>query len=135
MNRTKDILEKLLIDIETDLPALLTLSGLTDFSIYKIGGSKNPKELGFFIYQDSAKYGLDSNMISIIFQMQLYQLSELEAAKYQDVLTDYLTDYKPYDLGCDTLESINADSWPIEQTGTTFIYVICNWMQNLDSCD
>jgi len=129
-----EILEKLKLDISTDLPALLIAAGLTDFAVYDVGKSRNSEELGFFIYQDNQNFSNNENSISVMFQIQLYQIDELIAAKYSDVITGYMSSYDTFNLGCDLLTNMNAEYWPIEQSSTTFIIVTLNWIENLDSC-
>ncbi len=135
MKTIKEILEKLKLDLETDIPDILYSNDLDNFSVYHIGGSKNPKELGLFIYQDRTTLDAVNNTLSLIIQLQLYQKTEIESAEYQDILTGYMRDYDPDNLGMTMLNSIETDCWPIEQTGTTFIYLILNYIENLDSCD
>lgn len=135
MKNLNPILLQLQFDISTDLPALLTAAGLAQFVRYEVDSSRNPEEISFFIYQDSSGYMLDENEVSIIFQLQLYQIEVLEAAKYQDVIINYLRAYNPVNLGCILLRNLQADTWPIENTTGNFVFVVANWMEELDGCD
>lgn len=130
-----DILTTLKNYCESEIPALLTAAGLDAFDIYAVGGSRNAKQKGFFIYQDLQTYTYDEDRITIIFQLQLYGIDELIAAKYTDVIAEYLFGFEPENIECDLLENLTVDTWPIEQTSTTFVYITILWKSQLDSCD
>ena len=121
--------------ISANIPALLAGESLTDFSVYKIGGSRNAKETGLFVYQDELGIAYDRESISIILQLQLYNVDGITAAKYTDIVSEYIRDYAPDNIGLDMLDQITIDSWPIDQTATTFVYMNCTWSSELDSCD
>lgn len=134
MKTLNSILTQLKTDIAADLPALLGIAGVSDFARYEVGNSKDPQEIGFFIYQNITNLMLDQNAVSIIFQMQLYQVEYLEAAIYQDVLTTYLKAYSPANIGCDLLRKMEADIWPIEHVAGSYCFVVANWTDELDDC-
>jgi hypothetical protein len=134
MKSLYEILTILETDISTDLPALLTTEGLDDFDIYKVGGSKNPNEMGFFIYQDNESFDFENDGLSIILQLQLYKKDELTSAKYWDVIKKYMIDYAPSKIGYDILKNITLEYWPTEQRSTSFIYVVLKYDIEIDSC-
>jgi len=135
MKDLKAVLLQLKADISADLPALLTAAGLAQFVRYEVDGSRNPEEISFFIYQQSSRYTLEGSIVSVIFQMQLYQVEYLEAAGYQDVLINYLSTYNPANLGCILLWELQADTWPIENNTGNFVFIDATWTEERDGCD
>lgn len=122
-------------DLQANIPALLYDNDLADFSVYKIGGSRNAKETGLFVYQDEIGISYDRESISIILQLQLFNVDGIAAAQYTDVVSEYIRDYNTQNIGMDLLDEIKIDSWPIDQNATTFVYINCAWSASLDSCD
>ena len=55
MNKLHDIITTLALDLQTDLPALLTAEGLAQFEEIQIGGSRDSKKLSLFIYDNSVQ--------------------------------------------------------------------------------
>ena len=51
MNKLHDIITTLALDLQTDLPALLTAEGVTTFEEIQIGGSRDSKKLSLW-YRD-----------------------------------------------------------------------------------
>jgi len=135
MKSLYDILTQLQLDTSTDLPALLATAGLDDFEIYHIGQSKDAQQLGFFIYQNDIKIGYDTNSISIIFQLQLYQVDDLTASKYSDVIIDYFKKYDPNNLKMDYRNSLEYDYYPMETNSANFAFIVAEWQEEIDSCE
>lgn len=129
------ILTKLETDLLADIPALVSAKGLQAFDDITIGSSKNPQKVSLHIYTDNGSKNKEVNTYTAIIQLQLYKITELAAAKYTDVVVDYMEDYAPSRLGMTNLEELNFDSWPIEGNQTTFVYIECTWIDYRDSCD
>jgi hypothetical protein len=130
-----EILNQLKSDLEADIPALLAAESLDDFAEYKIGGSKNPDETGLFIYLENGRLSVNLDRLTIIVQLQLHKVEEIDSAKYASAVSNYLLDYDSGRIGFTSLDEIEVDSWPIEKNQTTFVYIVYTWFDEKDSCD
>ena len=134
MNKLHDIITTLALDLQTDLPALLTAEGVTTFEEIQIGGSRDSKKLSLFIYDNSVQKSATENRISLYFQAQLYRTSYEDSLKYQEVITDYMIAYDPENLGMTILENIEIESMDIMQNLSVYIYFAITFSEPLDSC-
>jgi hypothetical protein len=130
-----EILNQLKSDLEADIPALLAAESLDDFAEYKIGGSKNPDETGLFVYLENGRLSVDLDRLTVIVQLQLHKVEEIDSAKYASAVSNYLLDYDSGRIGFASLDEIEVDSWPIEKNQTAFVYIVCTWFDEKDSCD
>lgn len=130
-----EILNQLKSDLEANIPALLTAESLDDFAEYKVGESKNPEEIGLFVYMESGRLAVDRDRFTAIVQLQLYKTEEIDSAKYASVVANYLADYDSYRIGFTVLDEIEVDNWPIDKNQTTFVYITCTWYEEKDDCD
>ena len=135
MNKLHDIITTLALDLQTDLPALLTAEGLAQFEEIQIGGSRDSKKLSLFIYDNSVQKSATENRLSLYFQAQLYKTSYEDSLKYQEVITDYIIVYDPENLGMTILENIEIESMDIMQNLSVYIYFAITFSEPLDSCD
>ena len=135
MKSISTILSTLLTDISTALPALLTAAGLDNFDKYAIGQSRNPKEKGLFLYKDTYRTDETSENLIIIFQAQLLGINEEDAADYEDVFLAYFKSYSPQRIGATSLDSIESDTWPIQQSQGAFIFMYLTFSEEKDGCD
>ena len=135
MNKLHDIITTLALDLQTDLPALLTAEGLTQFEEIQIGGSRDSKKLSLFIYDNSVQKSATENRLSLYFQAQLYRTSYEDSLKYQEVITDYMIAYDPENLGMTILENIEVENVDIMQNLSVYIYFAITFSEPLDSCD
>ena len=135
MKKIPGILTQFKTVLSANIPALLTAEGLADFDTYTIGQSRNEKEKALCVYKSDSNGDDESNRLTMFFQLQLYGVDYETAEKYGQVVYDYLKDYEPNEIGMNILDNINTDSWPIEQTATTFIYIEISYIEYLDSCD
>ena len=135
MNKLHDIITTLALDLQTDLPALLTAEGLAQFEEIQIGGSRDSKKLSLFIYDNSVQKSVTENRLSLYFQAQLYKTSYEDSLKYQEVITDYMISYDPENLGMTILENIEIESMDIMQNLSVYIYFAITFSEPLDSCD
>lgn len=129
------ILSTLLADISAALPSLITAAGLENFDTYAIGQSRNPKEKGLFIYKSDYRTSVDNESLTMIIQAQLSGIDEETSADYEDVLLDYFRTYNPQRIGATGLDSIDSDTWPIERSQGTFIFMYLSFSQDKDGCD
>ena len=134
MNKLHDIITTLALDLQTDLPALLTAEGVTTFEEIQIGGSRDSKKLSLFIYDNSVQKSATENRISLYFQAQLYRTSYEDSLKYQEVITDYMIAYDPENLGMTILENIEVESMDIMQNLSVYLYFAITFSEPLDSC-
>ena len=135
MNKLHDIITTLALDLQTDLPALLTAEGVTTFEEIQIGGSRDSKKLSLFIYDNSVQKSATENRISLYFQAQLYRTSYEDSLKYQEVITDYMIAYDPENIGMTILENIEVESMDIMQNLSVYLYFAITFSEPLDSCD
>ena len=135
MNKLHDIITTLALDLQTDLPALLTAEGLAQFEEIQIGGSRDSKKLSLFIYDNSEQKSATENRLSLYFQAQLYRTSYKDSLKYQEVITDYMIAYNPENLGMTILENIEVENVDIMQNLSVYIYFAITFSEPLDSCD
>lgn len=135
MNKLYDIMTTLALDLQTDLPALLTAEGVTPFEEIQIGGSRDSKKLSLFIYDNSVQKSATENRLSLYFQAQLYKTSYEDSLKYQEVITDYMIAYDPENLGMTILENIEVESMDIMQNLSVYLYFAITFSEPLDSCD
>ena len=135
MNKLHDIITTLALDLQTDLPALLTAEGVTAFEEIQIGGSRDSKKLSLFIYDNSVQKSATENRLSLYFQAQLYRTSYEDSLKYQEVITDYMIAYDPENLGMTILENIEVENVDIMQNLSVYIYFAITFSEPLDSCD
>ena len=135
MNKLHDIITTLALDLQTDLPALLTAEGVTAFEEIQIGGSRDSKKLSLFIYDNSVQKSVTENRLSLYFQAQLYKTSYEDSLKYQEVITDYMIAYDPENLGMTILENIEIESMDIMQNLSVYLYFAITFSEPLDSCD
>ena len=135
MNKLHDIITTLALDLQTDLPALLTAEGLAQFEEIQIGGSRDSKKLSLFIYDNSVQKSATENRLSLYFQAQLYRTSYEDSLKYQEVITDYMIAYDPENLGMTILENIEIESMDIIQNLSVYLYFAITFSEPLDSCD
>ena len=134
MNKLHDIMTTLALDLQTDLPALLTAEGVATFEEIQIGGSRDSKKLSLFIYDNSVQKSVTENRLSLYFQAQLYKTSYEDSLKYQEVITDYIIAYDPENLGMTTLENIEVESMDIMQNLSVYLYFAITFSEPLDSC-
>ena len=134
MNKLHDIITTLALDLQTDLPALLTAEGVTTFEEIQIGGSRDSKKLSLFIYDNSVQKSATENRISLYFQAQLYRTSYEDSLKYQEVITDYMIAYDPENIGMTILENIEVESMDIMQNLSVYLYFAITFSEPLDSC-
>lgn len=135
MNKLHDIMTTLALDLQTDLPALLTAEGVTAFEEIQIGGSRDSKKLSLFIYDNSVQKSVTENRLSLYFQAQLYRTSYEDSLKYQEVITDYIIAYEPENIGMTILENIEVESMDIMQNLSVYLYFAITFSEPLDSCD
>ena len=135
MNKLHDIITTLALDLQTDLPALVTAEGVTTFEEIQIGGSRDSKKLSLFIYDNSVQKSATENRISLYFQAQLYRTSYEDSLKYQEVITDYMIAYDPENIGMTILENIEVESMDIMQNLSVYLYFAITFSEPLDSCD
>jgi len=135
MNKLHDIITTLALDLQTDLPALLTAEGVTAFEEIQIGGSRDSKKLSLFIYDNSVQKSATENRLSLYFQAQLYKTSYEDSLKYQEVITDYMIAYDPENIGMTILENIEVESMDIMQNLSVYLYFAITFSEPLDSCD
>ena len=135
MNKLHDIMTTLALDLQTDLPALLTAEGVATFEEIQIGGSRDSKKLSLFIYDNSVQKSVTENRLSLYFQAQLYRISYEDSLKYQEVITDYIIAYDPENLGMTILENIEIESMDIAQNLSVYLYFAITFSEPLDSCD
>ena len=135
MQPIHDILTILETDFKKDIPALLTAAGVDDFDVYTAGQSRNPNEMGLFIYPNESSYDFERNHVSVFIQLQLQKKDVLESVRYSDVVSRYLTSYNPLKIGATMIDSISVDTWPPDNNRTTFIYIDVSFSEPLDSCD
>ena len=133
MNKLHDIITTLALDLQTDLPALLTAEGVTPFEEIQIGGSRDSKKLSLFIYDNSVQKSATENRLSLYFQAQLYRTSYEDSLKYQEVITDYIIAYEPENLGMTILENIEIESMDIMQNLSVYLYFAITFSEPLDS--
>ena len=69
------------------------------------------------------------------FQAQLYRTSYEDSLKYQEVITDYLINYDPSNIGMVVLENIEVESMDIAQDLSVYVYFAVTYFEPLDSCD
>ena len=134
MNKLHDIMTTLALDLQTDLPALLTAEGVATFEEIQIGGSRDSKKLSLFIYDNSVQKSATENRLSLYFQAQLYKTSYEDSLKYQEVITDYMISYDPENLGMTILENIEIESMDIMQNLSVYLYFAITFSEPLDSC-
>ena len=135
MKKLSEIMSIISLDLQTDLPALLTAEGVTAFEEIQIGGSRDSKKLSLFIYDNSVQKSATENRLSLYFQAQLYRTSYEDSLKYQEVITDYMIAYDPENLGMTILENIEIESMDIMQNLSVYIYFAITFSEPLDSCD
>ena len=135
MNKLHDIITTLALDLQTDLPALLTAEGVTAFEEIQIGGSRDSKKLSLFIYDNSVQKSATENRLSLYFQAQLYKTSYEDSLKYQEVITDYMIAYDPENIGMIILENIEVESMDIMQNLSVYLYFAITFSEPLDSCE
>ena len=135
MNKLHDIMTTLALDLQTDLPALLTAEGVATFEEIQIGGSRDSKKLSLFIYDNSVQKSATENRLSLYFQAQLYRTSYEDSLKYQEVITDYMIAYDPENLGMTILENIEVESMDIIQNLSVYLYFAITFSEPLYSCD
>ena len=135
MKKLSDILEQLETDLSTEMPDLLYAEDLSDFDTYCIGPSRNTEEKALFIYKDDLSKDAYENRLSLIFSAQLFGVQILEATEYEEILVDYLINYEASEIGMDYIDSLNSDTWPMDENRSTFISIQVVFVQKLDSCD
>jgi len=129
------ILQQMQTDTEADIPALLTAAGLVDFHEYVIGPSREHNRSALCLYNDEMVHDIESNRLTLIVQLQLPGIEIETAAKYSAVVFEYFRTYKPARLGMNMLDSIAVDTWPMDNTRVTFVYLTLAYTEQLDSCD
>lgn len=135
MKSMKYVLNQLKDFCETNLPALLTAQGLTNFRYYKIGECREPEEVGLYFYRDNKSLSVDRQVIDVIVQLQLPSINEETAATYDDVVSDYIFNLDAKKLGLDRIEGVTVDSYSQATDGICFSYVMASWVHENDSCD
>ena len=135
MKKLSEIMSIISLDLQTDLPALLTAEGVATFEEIQIGGSRDSKKLSLFIYDNSVQKSATENRLSLYFQAQLYKTSYEDSLKYQEVITDYMIAYDPENLGMTILENIEIESMDIMQNLSVYLYFAITFSEPLDSCD
>jgi hypothetical protein len=67
--------------------------------------------------------------------LQLPSITESNAAKYDDVVSDYIFNLDAKKLGLDRIEEVEVDSYSQVTDGVCFSYVMPSWVHENDSCD
>ena len=135
MKSIYEILTQFQTDLSSDLPDLLTAESLTNFQNYVIGESREVRETALCVYKDSLRMDDTQNLLSLIFQAQLYKVDFETAAKYEDVIKDYLKSYNPEEIGMNILDGIDTDTWPMENSSGVLIFFTVQYTEELDGCD
>jgi len=135
MKSIYEILTQFQTDLSSDLPDLLTAESLTNFQNYVIGESREARETALCVYKDSLRMDDTQNLLSLIFQAQLYKVDFETAAKYEDVIKDYLKSYNPEEIGMNILDGIDTDTWPMENSSGVLIFFTVQYTEELDGCD
>ena len=135
MKTIYEILTQFQTDTSADLPALFTTAGLTVLDNYVIGGSRNPKEKALCIYKDTFREDDTRRDLSMIFQAQLTGVDEETGAKYEDVLTKYLKNYEPSEIGMNIFEGIQVETFGIDNNQGVIIIFTIQFSEILDGCD
>ena len=135
MKSIYEILTQLQTDLSADLPDLLTAESLADFNNYVIGESREARETALCVYKDSLRMDDTQNLLSLIFQAQLYKVDFESAAKYEDIIKDYLNDYNPEEIGMNILEGLDIDTWPMDNGSGVLIFFTVQYREELDGCD
>jgi len=129
------VLTKLKELCEINLPALLTAEGLKNFMYYSVGECREPDALGIYFYRNNKGLSVDRQTVDVIIQLQLPSITESNAAKYDDVVSDYIFNLDAKKLGLDRIEEVEVDSYSQVTDGVCFSYVMPSWVHENDSCD
>ncbi len=135
MQSLYNILHQIQTDTAAALPALLVAAGLTDFSEYVVGPSREHDTSALCIYSDEVQHDDTANRITLIIQLQLSGVTFANAVKYADVVHAYFRGYEPSRLGMSLLDGISIDTWPMDNTRMTFVFFNISYSEPLDSCD
>ena len=135
MKSIYNILTQLQADLAADLPSWLTTAGLDALDNYVIGGSRNPKEKALCIYKDTFREDDTRRDLSLIFQAQLTGVDEETGAKYEDVITKYLKNYEPSEIGMNIFEGIQVETFGIDNSQGIIIIFTVQYSEPLDGCD
>lgn len=135
MNDLKDILEKLQLDFENDIPALLVAEGVDDFQEYVIGPSRDSEKRALCILVEETNEDDARNILEILLHLQLPSIDYLVSTQYEKVVVDYMKSYNLNDLGMNIIDNINVEFWPIENDAVTFVLITILMREELDSCD
>ena len=135
MKKLSEIMSIISLDFQTDLPALLTAEGLTQFEEIQIGQSRDSKKLSFLIYDNSIFRDVENRNLSLYFQAQLYRIDYETALKYIDVISDYFDSYDPENLGMVLYNGTDIEVFEIDHNLGTHAYFKVDFSEPLDSCD
>ena len=132
-----NLLKTLKTKLETDLPGEVYNydENLDDFEVYRIGASREPKQCGIFIYQDTASISSDVQSASVMIQLQLYQVEEATSAKYSDIDKDYIFKIDPKELGFDLLDKIDFDYILNVDERVSYAFIMPTWSVENDDCN
>jgi hypothetical protein len=129
------ILSVLKTDAASEIPDILYNYGLTDFSVYEIGQSRDERQLGFFIYPDAVNINNSMEKYQIVFQLQLPGVTVDQVAKYTDAVAEWLSGYDMQKIGFTDIENISIDTWPNAKDRSSFVYFDVIFSEQKDSCD
>jgi len=141
MKPIADILTQIKADAYADLPGILYDAELTDFSVYEIGQSRDESDLAFFVAQDNMNLSASQDSLNLVYQLQLPNVSVLDAAKYTDAVVLWIlgNDSTPgYDfqrIGFYGLDSVSIDTWPNVNDSATIIFFDLTLTDIKDGCD
>lgn len=140
MLQINEILTTVLTLCQTNLPALLTAAGLDNFDAYDYGPSQDSENNILLFYRDSKSTSFVTQQAKIIIQIQLYAttengFNELTAAKYEDVVSDYIWSIDPHLLGLDNIDNIDTDSWTDVNNSCMYSFIMPTWYIENDNCD
>lgn len=135
MKSIYDILTQIKTDLATDIPGLLHDVSLADFDKYLIGGSRDADKKILLVYKNERRYDPGQNYLTMLIQAQIPGVTAETGAQYEDVIFTYLKEYDPADIGMVTLDGINADTWPMENSQGVLVLFTVSFSEDLDTCD
>ena len=122
--------------LQTNLPALLAAysPSLDDFDQYINHSPDNDKEKIISVYIDVDTNDVLTKTFGIIIQCQLYGKDQVQ--EYHSVIMPFLEEFlteNVVDMERRTL--IDGDPWPMDTSGTAFIFYKVMFETDLDGCD
>jgi len=131
-----DAVDQTITTLSTVLPPLISAAGLNALDQYTANPPRNTEASLLACYISNEKDNSEMQSFSLIVQVQLYGVGNGDLKAYHKVIYEAIRQNLPANLyGMTARESIEADIFPVDQRGSSFIYYDLMYSRDYDDCE